>query len=829
VGLQLLDLVIVAWLPGAVIFRLPFAQRERRAGLDAEERLFWAIVISLAVSLAVVLALAAAGRYSFTRLITTDLAIACVVCLVARLNLRLGTSARRPGLTALIPIALVVLGLWRFFPPSEYIIGGKDPGVYLNEGIQVAQRGAIVATDPVIASVPNFARDLFFPSHHQAEYYGLRFMGFFIRDPDAGTVVGQFPHLFPASIAIGYGIDGLTGARRTVGVWGILGLLAVYFTGARVFGRAVAAAACVLLSLNVIEVWFGRYPNAELVMQTLLFAALLANARAHVDDDGFFAPIAGFLLGLLLFLRYDSLLGIAGVLGGLALSSLIGRRVRWSFLLTLAAAGVLAAFYMLGPMRAYVALPILFLGKLDSWQYAAIATAATAGVLALAFGARIPGLSLRVRRATPLLLSLVVAAAALYALYVRQPGGKLTDYDAYALRTFANFYVTVPALLAAVVGYALAARQVFWRAPALFATITVFALTIFYKIRIVPDHFWMSRRFLAVILPGAMLFACYAALAGSLTGTLRSRVLRGAIGGVFLILVALAYARASRPILAHVEYAGVIPRLEQLARTIGDRDLVIVESRDASDTHTLALPLADIYARNVLVLASRRPDKSSFGAFLDWARRRYMRVLFIGGGGTDLLSRQWGVTAISSERFQVPEYEAPRNIYPRFPRAKEFDYSIYEFTDPVPEDARAPFDLDVGVRDDLHVLRFHAKEITEGHTFRWSRDVSYVSITDVRTSSREVVLWMSDGGRPAAAPPADVTVELDNERLGTVRVTTGFKPYTVEIPSSLAARLAASGEAVSLKLTTNVWIPEKLLGTPDDRDLGVMLDRVAVR
>ena len=56
-------------------------------------------------------------------------------------------------------------------------------------------------------------------------------MGFFIKDPDAGAVVGQFPHLFPASIAIGYGLDGLTGARRTVGVWAILGMLAVYFAG----------------------------------------------------------------------------------------------------------------------------------------------------------------------------------------------------------------------------------------------------------------------------------------------------------------------------------------------------------------------------------------------------------------------------------------------------------------------------------------------------------------------------------------------------------------------------------------------------------------------
>ena len=122
-------------------------------------------------------------------------------------------------------------------------------------------------------------------------------MGFFIKNPDTGAVVGQFPHLFPASIAIGYGLDGLTGARRTVGVWAILGVLAVYFAGRRLVGAPAAWAAAALLTLHVVQVWFARYPNAEMVMQALLFAALLAHARAHVDGDGFFAPVAGALLG----------------------------------------------------------------------------------------------------------------------------------------------------------------------------------------------------------------------------------------------------------------------------------------------------------------------------------------------------------------------------------------------------------------------------------------------------------------------------------------------------------------------------------------------------
>jgi hypothetical protein len=137
--------------------------------------------------------------------------------------------------------------------------------------------------------------------------------------------------------------------------------------------------------------------------------------------------------------------------------------------------------------------------------------------------------------------------------------------------------------------------------------------------------------------------------------------------------------------------------------------------------------------------------------------------------------------------------------------------------------------VDVGREDDLNVLRFHAKEETEGRTFRWSQDDSYVILRALGANVRSVTLWMSDGGRPDAAPPATVMVSLDDQPIGSVEVDTGFKPYHLEIPPALAARVAEKRAPVRLKLATPVWSPEKVLGTTDDRELGVMVDRVAVR
>ena len=827
--IQLIELVIIAWLPGAVLFRLPLGERQKRASLDPGERLFWAVIISLAVSLSFVLAMAAIGWYSLNHLLAANVAVAVLGALVARFRLRLGPDAARPGIGLVFPAALVLLGAWLFFPPAEYVIGGKDPGGYMNEGIQIAQRGTFTYRDPVVASVPEFARDLFFPSHQRPDYYGLRFMGFFIRNPETGLVVGQFPHLFPASIAIAYGIDGLTGARRATGVWAVLGLLAVYFAGARLVGRAAAFGGAGLLALNVVQVWFARYPNAEIVMQALLFAALLATARAHVDGDRFFAPIAGCLLGLLLFLRVDAVLGIVAVLSGVALHVVAGGRWQPLFLVPLATVAGAAAVYLAGPMRAYTDRSVTYVTNLQTWQYALLAFMAAASGAVFVWCRRNRRIAGLITRLAPTLLSASLVVLAIYGLYFRHPAGKLAEHDAYALRLVTDFYLTLPALVASLLGLIVVSRQAFWRAPALFVTYATFCVFFFYKIRIVPEHFWMARRFLAVILPGALLFAAAAALGTRGGGPRLTRPLRWAVGGIFIVILGSQYLRATRPILDHIEYAGVIPRLEQMAQSIGDDDLVVVEARSETDIHTLAVPLAYIYSRNVLVFSSALPDKATVARFLEWARGRYRRVLFLGSGGTDLLSRQWSVNVLRSERFRVPEYDSPLNAYPRFPRSKQFDYTLYEFGPPGNIGPEGIFDLDVGIRDDLNVLRFHAKEETEGRTIRWSRNFSYVIVSAVHPTDREVTLWLSDGGRPGTAPPAEVAVQLGDHVLGSVRVTTGFKPYSLSIPPAVASALAASGEPVRLKLSTTTWNPETQIGTPDDRQLGVMVDRVTVQ
>src|SRR4029450_5420735 len=168
-------------------------------------------------------------------------------------------------------------------------------------------------------------------------------------------------------------------------------------------------------------------------------------------------------------------------------------RLRRGFVIVPPAPPPPTILYLLGPMRTYADLPIVFLSNLRWWQYVALGLAAIVATIAVVLGSKDTALTPGARTMRPTALAVVVIGAALYASFLRQPGGKLADYDAYALRTFASFYVTLPALLAALLGYAIAARRLFCRTPALFDTVAIFSFFVFYKIRIVPVHFWMAR------------------------------------------------------------------------------------------------------------------------------------------------------------------------------------------------------------------------------------------------------------------------------------------------------------------------------------------------
>src|SRR5207244_1953725 len=102
-----------------------------------------------------------------------------------------------------------------------------------------------------------------------------------------------------------------------------------------------------------------------LATQALLFATLLAFARAHQDGDRFFGALAGTLVGLILFTRIDALPVIAGLLAAGSLAWLVeGRAIQSGFVVSLVPWIAAAWMYYTGPILPYTKRLFLFLHNL---------------------------------------------------------------------------------------------------------------------------------------------------------------------------------------------------------------------------------------------------------------------------------------------------------------------------------------------------------------------------------------------------------------------------------------------------------------------------------
>ena len=95
-------------------------------------------------------------------------------------------------------------------------------------------------------------------------------------------------------------------------------------------------------------------------MQALVFAALLAFARATEGSRVFFGTVAGALLGLMLFLRYDVVLAMAAFAAAATVmprDNGVWRRLRGR---RSSATGLVGLWYLANPMVAYSAYPLGF-------------------------------------------------------------------------------------------------------------------------------------------------------------------------------------------------------------------------------------------------------------------------------------------------------------------------------------------------------------------------------------------------------------------------------------------------------------------------------------
>ncbi len=189
-----------------------------------------------------------------------------------------------------VAMALVAVGAVLFFRPHEAILGGEDPGSYLNTGVAYAREGALTYVDRMLSRVPPAVRPDFLYGHSG---FGVTKDGCVWIHDLKQAIVGV--HFLPAYPLMMSAVSRLGPDRLILYVaplFALLTALAVAALARQVISHRWAAELSFLFYIaNPIVIWHGRFPRPELMASflaigggaLLIRAAGLAAGRARGD------------------------------------------------------------------------------------------------------------------------------------------------------------------------------------------------------------------------------------------------------------------------------------------------------------------------------------------------------------------------------------------------------------------------------------------------------------------------------------------------------------------------------------------------------------------
>lgn len=822
-------LALRVFLPGiAWLWAVPLGDREGRGRFFRFLRAgAVAAFIGLVATLAVVTALGEAGVYrpGLEWLAIGAISAAGLVTGALRDRSLLARHALLAAPAAVLFAAGVAL-VMALPRQGEWIVGGWDPGTYVDQGVFASRHGTFrPPQDPLFSAIGARDWDVLVPrTLNFAE--GLPV---FPIDPGTRRFEFFFFRGMPAAAALADRCGGLRAATRVNMVLGLLALLAVAHAIWTWFDSRYARwfAFC-LFAAHPLWLYHLHFPTSEMLQQVLWFGLFgVAALRAEGRAGGVLAALGCLAL---LVTHMATAIFVCLFLAALAWCDLyrrdranVRRERAWQVCAVLAGIGV---DLLTSPTT---------VGRLDFIMPRLLMLAGLFVVCAVALdrvGSR-EGPAGETRASALGAIAVGVAAAAALAVLA---GAAFAPQRFHAVRAGLKMiapYLTPGLVALGAAGIALlAARPGAVPRLARAALFVMAAATIASVVEsaIAPLYPWATRRFVALSVPMLAVAGGYA-LGRLCEGP--SRWMRPA-GVVVFAAAVVGYMPWSWPAVTATEYDGLSAKLEETASRIGPRDAVLV------DRFAYGIPLKFLYGRNI-INGERMSDISSAGE-VDRVVEA-MRNLRTGGWTVRFLTvtpRGMGSfpfvpagmrTDWRSEPFVLREIEHSGFRADFMIRNLPMRMALHTW-DPmegvvVPVATNSVQDIDIGAGVDAVCLvrGFHGREtLPFGRTVRWTTGEGVVAVRGWWDAGARVEVDYVDQHCPGGAAAGGVTLTWDTNALQAIECPTGdggLKRVAAAIPVCRAG-------IHMLRMGAAAWSPRTAFGSQDGRELGVMVDRVRV-
>ncbi|MBW1690544.1 MAG: glycosyltransferase family 39 protein [Deltaproteobacteria bacterium] len=407
---------------------------------------------------------------------------------------------------SLLSLSLLSFGIYYAFYPTYYLLGGRDPGLYLTFAIHIAKTGGLNLDLPILRGLyreyGNAIR-LGYPGIYSAFARGL--------SDDPARLIPQFMHLFPSFTANFFSAFGLEGAVRANAVVSILPLWSFFMVCRRLMTYWPALLATVALGLNPAIIWNARITLTETMAMGILFFGVYLLFIAKERTSTAWGVGGAFLLGIGVLNRLDASLNALLILGFSLYASIVDKKLRRVALYSAMAYLLVSTIgFIDGYLNAYPYIYDLWHGHGLKWVLFINYAGAFISLALLSMSERLLGKLKFNPRTLYFVMVAAVCAIVMWFVFAYFFRPLISDdFNARALHEL-GWYVTPLTFILFPLGLGMAVRDKQWGEwlPLLsLAGICVFIFTC--QPNISPDHIWASRRWVPQVIPSILLFSVY--------------------------------------------------------------------------------------------------------------------------------------------------------------------------------------------------------------------------------------------------------------------------------------------------------------------------------